>query len=404
MLKFGELFRIVLGGLAAFLLAGCQTGPSSLSPSTTTYYVHPAANASPSASAHPAASATPVTNPAPPVVLAEPPTVVPPPLQVAPTIELPLSEPASITTPPPTANALAWPSNWVNAWIALDSWCQFNGLPKPQQLTSGLEATYQLNTTNGLFILRMGSHAAQFSGMEFLFGFAPKLIRGLPYIHALDARKTLQPLLAETRTIARSNRTVVIDPGHGGKDVGARSCINGEYEKQYTLDCARRLQRRLEGSGWTVILTRTNDVYVSLADRVALADKVNADLFLSLHFNSGNGNVTLTGLETYCLTPSGMPSHLLRTDGDDPRQQHPNNAFDDQNFQLASRLHRRVLTASGSVDRGVRRARFMGVLRGQSRPAVLIEGGYLTNPTDAQRISTSEFRQGIAEGVAQALE
>jgi len=342
------------------------------------------------------------TNPAAPAVIADLPTIVPPPLLVAPPAELAAPFPAP--NPHALANGVAWPSNWVNAWIALESWCQFNGLAKPRQLSSGLEATYELNTTNGPVTLRMGSHAAYFSGAEFLFGFAPKLIRGLPYVHSLDARKTLQPLLGQPFQLARSNRTIVIDPGHGGKDVGARNCINGEYEKQYTLDCARRLQRRLAESGWTVILTRTNDTYLSLGDRVALADKVNADLFLSLHFNSGNGNGDKAGLETFCLTPSGMPSHLLREDGDDPRQQHPNNAFDDQNFQFASSLHRRVLKASGSIDRGVRRARFMGVLRSQGRPAVLIECGYLTNPSDARRIATSEFRQGIAEGVAQALE
>src|SRR6185295_3760678 len=122
------------------------------------------------------------TNVVAPVIIAEPVTVVPPPLVVA--SPAALAAPAPPPVAPPVCNGPAWPSNWVNAWIALESWSQFNGLPKPQQLNSGLEATYQLSTTNGLLMMRMGSHAARFSGMEFLFGFAPKLIRGLPYIHS----------------------------------------------------------------------------------------------------------------------------------------------------------------------------------------------------------------------------
>jgi N-acetylmuramoyl-L-alanine amidase len=252
--------------------------------------------------------------------------------------------------------------------------------------------------------VRLGNRAAAYGGLEFWLGFAPKLIRGLPYVHSLDARKTLQPLLGEPSPFAWAGRTVAIDPGHGGKDSGARSCVNGEYEKQYTLDLAKRLQRLLLANGWNAVLTRSNDTYVALGDRVAVADQIKADLFLSLHFNSGAGSGAQFGIETYCLTPSGMPSNLLRNEGDDPRQRHPNNAFDEENFQLALRVHRAVLMAAGTSDRGVRRARFMGVLRGQTRPAILIEAGYLTNPAEARKIATAAHRQTLAEGIARGLE
>lgn len=299
----------------------------------------------------------------------------------------------------------SWPSNWVNAWIALESWSAFNGLTRPRQLSTGLEAAFALETGRGPLLMKMGSHAVRVGGIEYWLGFAPKLIHGLPYVHALDARKTLQPLLAAPQTPVTDNRrVVVIDPGHGGKDSGAKSMANGEYEKNYALDCARRLQRLLKAAGWQVILTRTNDTYLTLPDRVAIADRAQADLFLSLHFNSGTGNGAQAGVETYCLTPSGMPSTLLREMSDDPRERHPNNAFDEQNFQLATRVHRSVLAVTGASDRGVRRARFMGVLRSQSRPAVLVEAGYLTNPNEARKIATPAYRQSIAEGIAKALE
>jgi N-acetylmuramoyl-L-alanine amidase len=136
---------------------------------------------------------------------------------------------------------------------------------------------------------------------------------------------------------------------------------------------------------------------------VALADRVHADLFVSLHLNSGGSNHELSGIETYCLTPTGMPSNLIRSYEDDPRQTHPNNQFDERNVLLASRLHRSLLQATSSPDRGVRRARFMAVLRGQNRPAVLIEGGYLSNPAEARKLANPEYRQAMADGVARGL-
>ena len=99
-----------------------------------------------------------------------------------------------------------------------------------------------------------------------------------------------------------------------------------------------------------------------------------------------------------------MTSTLTRGYDDDPKELSPNNAFDQENLLLALRLHRALLRVNGNADRSVRRARFLTVLRGQNRPAALIEGGYLSNPTEARRIAQPEFRQRLAEAVAKALE
>jgi N-acetylmuramoyl-L-alanine amidase len=151
-------------------------------------------------------------------------------------------------------------------------------------------------------------------------------------------------------------------------------------------------------------MTRTNDVDISLPDRAALADARNADLFLSLHFNASGGSSEPAGVETYCLTPTGMASSVTRGYNDDVTQIFPNNAFDAQNLQYAVRLQRALLEVSGTTDRGVRRARYPAVLRGPNRPAVLIEGGYLSNPREARRIGDPQYRQQLAEAVAKALE
>lgn len=298
----------------------------------------------------------------------------------------------------------AWPADWVNAWVPLESWGRFNGLPKPVALAGGKEPLYQLQSSNGLVLVKIGSASVNIGGLQLGLGYPPRLIKGFPYIHSLDARKTFQTLLESVFHLPQTNRTIVIDPGHGGRDSGTLSCIGHDHEKVFTLDWARRLAPLLAARGWNVVLTRTNDVEVSLAERVAIADRVKANLFLSLHFNSGLPNRDLVGLETYCLTPVGMPSNLVRDGEDDLSQSHPNNMFDDQNVLLASRLHRSVLSSVGTVDRGVRRARFMAVLRHQNRPAVLIEGGYLSNVGEARRIAEADYRQALAEGVARGLE
>jgi N-acetylmuramoyl-L-alanine amidase len=152
-----------------------------------------------------------------------------------------------------------------------------------------------------------------------------------------------------------------------------------------------------------VLLTRTNDLEMSLPNRIAFAEAHKAGVFLSLHFNSSAPNDQQAGLETYCLTPAGMPSTVTRGYGDDLGLAFPNNAFDPQNLQLALRVHRALLQVNGRHDRGVRRARFLGVLRGQHCPAVLVEGGYLSNPQEARQIADPAYRQKLAEAVAQAL-
>jgi N-acetylmuramoyl-L-alanine amidase len=98
-----------------------------------------------------------------------------------------------------------------------------------------------------------------------------------------------------------------------------------------------------------------------------------------------------------------MTSHLSRGYDDDPQQIYPNNGFDAQNVQVAFALHRAVIEHTKAEDRGLRRARFMTVLRGQNRPAVLIEAGYLSNPDEARQIASPDYRQSLAAALAKAV-
>ena len=289
------------------------------------------------------------------------------------------------------------------AWFPLESWTAEFGLEKPRRKQDGQSTTYEIAGTNFILTLTIGKNEAKWNGTEIWLGFPPRLVGGKPQIHGLDVVKNFAPLMQMSSRPIRPNMTIVIDPGHGGDQPGTRSIVGNQFEKTYTLDWALRLKPLLEAEGWNVYLTRTNDVDVPRNERVAVAEKVHADLFLSLHFNSSFPSQDQSGLETYILTPSGMVSTLIRGTEDSVSVVLPNNASDERNIQWAYRLHRGLLQPLHTQDRGVRRARFMTVLRYPTRPAVLIEGGYLSNPREARLIASPEYRQKLAEGVAAAL-
>jgi len=287
--------------------------------------------------------------------------------------------------------------------ISLSRWAAVNGYGPVRMIPLTPKAAHSLKTPHGNFTVRAGSLSAFWDRVEVRLGFFPQQIGDQIFLHALDIKKVLEPLARGLSVPTPANRLVVIDPGHGGRNTGTRSVLDGRLEKDYALDWARRLGPLLEQKGWRVVLTRTNDLELSLPERTAFTEAQQAHLFLSLHFNSAE-NRDAAGLETYCLTPAGMPSSLTRGYEDDSRLVFPNNAFDADNLRYAVRLHRALLQVNGNRDRGVRYARFLGVLQGHQRPAVLIEAGYLSNPTEAKRIADPEYRQKLAEAVAKALE
>jgi N-acetylmuramoyl-L-alanine amidase len=315
--------------------------------------------------------------------------------------------PSSTSAATNATRAAAAPEELLKAtkdgWVSLAQWAGANGLGELVGEGVHPDLNYKLQGAGGGLVIAIGKRQARWGGQELWLGFAPRLLNGEPQVHRLDVEKNLAPLLAAQEVGPLTNRMIVLDPGHGGEDSGAKSAAADRYEKEFTLDWARRLKPLLEAQGWEVCLTRTNDTELSLAERIGVAEARQAALFISLHFNSGGANGELEGLETYCLTPAGMPSNVLRTAADDLRQTYPNNAFDAQNLRWAMRLHRALVERTAEPDRGLRRARFMGVLRGQHRPAILLEGGYLSHPREALLIASPEYRQQLAEAVAQAL-
>jgi N-acetylmuramoyl-L-alanine amidase len=165
--------------------------------------------------------------------------------------------------------------------------------------------------------------------------------------------------------------TVVIDAGHGGYDRGG---IPGQRvsEKDMTLDVAQRLKSVLAASGYRVVMTRDSDVFVPLGTRCAIANSNRNAIFVSVHFNSATRSGA-SGIETYF--------------------------YNRDSLSLASAIHHYVAGGAPSSNRGVRRRGYF-VLRRTNMPAVLVECGFLTNPTEAGYAQNASYRQKLAEAIA----
>ena len=362
-------------------LAGCATTPTEAPPEAAAPPVTPA----------PVPVPKPVVKPTPPPVA----KIKPPVTNQYTDINRPVIQ---FNNPPPVV------SRPVLTWTSLNRWAQENGVSLPRRIANAPVVTYDLGSSRGVMLLEIGSRDSYWNGTLIHLGFAPEMIDDQIFVHGLDLEKNLAPLLCESPKIKEANRVIVIDPGHGGPQVGTISVLDGKTEKTFTLDWAMRLAPLLEARGWQVILTRTNDADIEVTNRVNFANAHHPALFISLHFNSSAPDHKQAGLETYCLTPTGMPSFITRGYPDLAYLNFPANAFDRASFLLAVKLQHTIVRATGEEDRGVRRARFLGILRGQHCPCVLIEGGYLSNPHDAQQIENPEFRQKLAEAVAAAVD
>jgi N-acetylmuramoyl-L-alanine amidase len=219
---------------------------------------------------------------------------------------------------------------------------------------------------------------------------------GVPWISLADLGTTLEPLLSPHKSEA-GVQTVCLDPGHGGVDTGKAQGHN--YEKKYTLLLARETASLLEERGFKVVMTRTSDAAVELSERPQLAAKHNADVFVSLHYNSADPGVH--GVEVFCLTPSSMNS----SDDGGGKSNHPaeiGNTQDNRNVLLAYHVQKSITRSLPLEDLGVKRSHFE-VLRLAHVPAILIEGGFLSNPAEAKTIYDASFRKRMARAIVDGI-
>ena len=212
-------------------------------------------------------------------------------------------------------------------------------------------------------------------------------------------------------------RRVVIDPGHGGRDTGAIG-PHGVREKDVALAIARDLAQRLRALGFTVILTRKDDSYVSLDERTRIANQARADLFVSVHCNAARRR-TLSGVETWTLNVSSdrYSTRLATFENADAERTVSDlrliladlatraNASDARDFaqSVQGSLVRNLRARVGRVpDHGVKQALFY-VLLGARMPAILVETGFISNPAEEARLRSRKYQTGAAEAIARGL-
>lgn len=241
----------------------------------------------------------------------------------------------------------------------------------------------------------------ELGGVKVYLGAAVVESNGRMFVAKRDFDKTIAPVLAPQAVSVPHIRTIVLDPGHGGKDPGNLNKRMGLTEKTLALDVTKRLKAILEAKGYRVLITRTRDTYVELEDRTAYANRAKADLFLSIHFN-GAESTSAAGLETYCLTPAGQYStnDARRSAGNTGAE--AGNAHDRWNILLGYYVQKTLVDKLEGEDRGVRRARFK-VLCDLACPGVLVECGYLNNPAEAANIASPVYREKIAQSLADSV-
>lgn len=226
------------------------------------------------------------------------------------------------------------------------------------------------------------------------------LILAISFVWFIRLPAPTQTATAPGKPLARPEATfvVVLDPGHGGQDSGA--VCGTMLEKDLTLDVAVRAERLLRVAGFTTVLTRNSDRYISLAERASLGNREDNSLFISIHFND-SGRDAASGVETYyALEKSARPGvlawlpFLQRSEAVPLRTQSQN---------LASYLQAALVARTSAADRGIKAGQFF-VIANIRHPAVLVEGGFLTNKSDVTKLGTVEYRQQLAAAISDGVD
>jgi N-acetylmuramoyl-L-alanine amidase len=284
-------------------------------------------------------------------------------------------------------------------YLTVENISKFYGLPTdvvPSGEKIRLEAV-----KNPLEFVR-GSREAMINGARSWLCFPLVEQDGKVLVSRTDVAKTIEPLLRPHRVANVGKvQTVILDPGHGGHDKGQVSRYG--YEKDFALDVARKLRPFLQAKGLRVIMTREGDYFVPLEVRAQIANATRNSIFVSIHFNGTNDDPNATGFEIFSFTPRGAPSTSDNAAAPSSLSMQPGSEVDAQSMALSVCIYHSLLGHIPEFDRGIKRARF-AVLRLTRVPAVLIEGGFLTERGESQLIAKKDWRANLAQAIGVGIE
>src|SRR5256886_4563949 len=301
-------------------------------------------------------------------------------------------------------NALAageWQIIKINGhdYLTVDNISKFYGLPA-EVVPSG--AKIQSETADHPLEFVGGSREAMINGARSWLCF-PVIEQGGKFlVSRTDVAKTIEPLVRPHRVPNVGKvQTVVLDAGHGGHDKGQVSRYG--CEKDFALDVARKLRPILQAKGRRVIMTREGDYFVPLEVRAQIANTARNPIFVSIHFNGTNDDPNATGFEIFSFTPRGAPSTSDNAAAPSSLSMQPGSAVDAQSMALSACIYHSMLGHIPEFDRGIKRARF-AVLRLTRVPAVLVEGGFLTERGESQLIAKQDWRVKLAQAIGVGVE
>src|SRR5213594_2944039 len=284
-------------------------------------------------------------------------------------------------------------------YLSVENISRFYGLPAG---VVGAGEKIRFETIKNPLEFVSGSRETMINGARSWLCF-PLIEQGGRYlVSRTDVAKTIEPLVRPHRVPNVGNvQTVVLDPGHGGYDKGQVSRYG--YEKDFALDVARKLRPLLLSKGLRVIMTREGDYFVPLEVRAQIANKARDSIFVSIHFNASNDDRNATGFEIFSFTPRGAPSTSDSAVAPSAFSTQPGSAVDAQSLALSACIYHSLLGHIPEYDRGIKRARF-AVLRLTKVPAVLIEGGFLTERGESKLIANKDWRGKLAAAIGVGIE
>ena len=303
--------------------------------------------------------------------------------------------------PPIAIAAVEWQVIKVNGhdYLSVENISKFYGLPA-EVVPSG--AKIQTDTANHPLEFVSGSREAIINGARSWLCFPVIENDGKSLVTRTDVAKTIEPLVRPHRVPDVGKvQTVVLDPGHGGYDKGQVSRYGAE--KDFALDVARKLRAILQAKGLRVIMTREGDYFVPLEVRAKIANSARNSIFVSIHFNASGDDPNATGFEIFSFTPRGAPSTSDQNVNAKSFNAQPGSSVDAQSMALSACIYHSVLGHLPEYDRGIKRARF-AVLRLTKVPAVLIEGGFLTERGESKLISNKDWRAKLAGAIGIGIE
>jgi N-acetylmuramoyl-L-alanine amidase len=284
-------------------------------------------------------------------------------------------------------------------YLSVDNISKFYGLPA-EVVPAGEKMRLEAVSSPLEFV--GGSREVMINGARSWLCFPVIEHEGKYLVSRTDLAKTIEPLLRPQRVPnAGKVETVVLDPGHGGHDKGALSRYGSE--KDFALDVARTLRTLLQAKGLRVIMTREGDYFVPLEVRAQIANAARNPIFVSIHFNATDRDPNATGFEIFSFTPRGAPSTSDDSVSPSSLSMQAGTAVDAQSVALSACIYHSMIGHIPEFDRGIKRARF-AVLRLTRVPAVLVEGGFLTERGESQLIAKKDWRVKLAQAIGAGVE